>query len=180
MPCNFALMKSAMPLHVFAIQHTTFPNIPSMESLFLKDTPQNHNLLKYAVSLDDLEFLLFLSPEKVFNKKRLKLAEVGMSWDPKRLDSMIRRGLIGQLREKPTALYTLTPHARHIINSVYRKLEGKEPINTSPRSNPLYAPKAPFSYKLYRRQAEDLNESIIRQRRRAQESQGTDGPQSST
>jgi hypothetical protein len=135
---------------------------------------------KYAVSLDDLEFLLFLSPEKVFNKKRLKLAEVGMSWDPKRLDSMIRRGLIGQLREKPTALYTLTPHARHIINSVYRKLEGKEPINTSPRSNPLYAPKAPYSYKLYRRQAEDLNESIIRQRRRAQESQGTDGPQSST
>lgn len=135
---------------------------------------------KFEVDLDDLEFLMFLNSERVFNKKRLKMAEVGMRWDPKRLENMIKRGLIGMLREKPTKLYALTPHARHIINSVYRKLEGKEPINTNARSNPMYAAKAPYSYRRYRKQANELNDAIIQRQRRVQESLGMDGPQSLT
>jgi hypothetical protein len=136
--------------------------------------------IKYAITLEELELLLFLNSEKVFNQNRLKMAKIGMRWNHRLIDDLVKRGLIGQLREKPTKLYALTPHARHIINAVYRKLNGEEEMRTDPRSNPIYTPNGPYSYRRYRVMADDFNEVIKQRRRRAQESQGKAGPQSST
>jgi hypothetical protein len=124
---------------------------------------------RWAIEIADLELLLFLHPEKIFNARRLKLAQIGMKWDKKRIESLVNRGLIGVVREKPSKLYSLTPLANRIINGVYRKLNGEEGVPDTRWSNPMYRGDAPYAQRNMRLPAEELNESIKRQRRRALE-----------
>ena len=126
---------------------------------------------KYNVGTPDIEMLLFLYSEGIFNKSKFKEFEQCMSWDEPRFHKLLKDGWLQVFRKKTgsqTTLYRLSHKGRSLVINIYKKLDGEE-IGISPQLNPLFRKDASYMDKIYRNMIIEMNDFIKQQRRRAQE-----------
>lgn len=98
---------------------------------------------KYGISNEDLEVLLYLYDEGVFTRKEFKKFEGILSWDRNRLNELMDRGYIVLWRDhkgykKYGKRYTLSAHAKMIVNTTYKKLTQEEHIPENHYNNPIF------------------------------------------
>ena len=117
---------------------------------------------KYKIGTPDIDMLLFLYSEDIFNKTKFNEFEELMSWDVNRFDQLLKNQWIHVWRKKrgkETTLYELTYKAKRLVNLIYRKLNGEE-IGEDHRTNPLFRKDASFMDKVYRQSIIKINEEI--------------------
>jgi len=135
-------------------------------------TPPDHDFLKYwrvirfwvkkkyGLTTPDLEMLLFLYSEQIFNKQKFKDYSQLMSWDVKRFKRLLTEGWIHAWRKKQgneTTLYELTYKGKRVIGNVYDKLNGKE-VSELAATNPLFKYNLSYTEKVNRNMIIQLNE----------------------
>ena len=79
----------------------------------------------YGIGTPELDMLLFLYSEQVFNKSKFEEFNELMSWDEKRFRMLLRDDWIHVWRKRKgneTTLYELTYKSKRMINSVYKTL----------------------------------------------------------
>ena len=115
---------------------------------------------KYSLSISELELILYLYDETVFDKKTFIdystiLGFTSFDW-MKRLKD---KGIIKKWRDEPglKRLYTLEHKYKLVCNKLYKHLEG-EPIPMTVNQNPLFKSNASFSDKMYARLIKQMNE----------------------
>lgn len=96
---------------------------------------------RYDLSASELDMLLFLYDESVFDKDLFNEFANSMSWSKKRFSDMIKKGHIklwrkGQ-RAKHRQLYELTQSSKLICSHTYKKLLGLELISEDPYRNKI-------------------------------------------
>ena len=126
---------------------------------------------KYGLSTPDLDMLLFLYSEEMFNKTQFKKFEELMSWDVQRFNRLLKNDWIHVWRKregKQTTLYELTYKAKRIITIVYKKLNGEEIAETA-HYNPLFRNDVSYMDKVYRNSIIEMNQFIKQQRHLSQE-----------
>jgi hypothetical protein len=115
---------------------------------------------KYTISSGDLDLLLFLYSEHLFNKTKFEEFNELMSWDSNRFYRLIKEGWIHKWREKKgqqAALYELTYAAKRMIDNVYKKLNG-EKFSESYVNNPIFKHDVKFRDKVYRNYMKKVNQ----------------------
>ena len=126
---------------------------------------------KYGLGTPELEMMLFLYSEEIFNKSKFLEFDKIMSWDEKRFNNLLRDGWIHVWRKragKNATLYELSHKGKSMIRTVYRKLNGDE-IGESPNINPLFKLDASYMDKQYRNMIIEMNKFIKQQRHLSQE-----------
>ena len=111
----------------------------------------------------ELEMLLFLYSEQIFNKSQFKNFEELMSWDIKRFNYLLKEGWIHVWRKrqgKESTLYELTYKSKRIVNTIYKKLNGDIIAETS-KNNPLFRNDASYMDKVYRNMIVEMNKELI-------------------
>tara|TARA_R100000935_G_scaffold4543_1_gene10815 strand:- start:3965 stop:4435 length:471 start_codon:yes stop_codon:yes gene_type:complete len=117
---------------------------------------------KYGLNTSDLEMLLFLYSEQIFNKTKFKEYEQLMSWDQVRFSSLLKNKWIHVWRKKQgseTTLYELTYKGKKAINTIYKKLNGEE-LSEIYVNNPLFRKDASYMDKVHRNMILKMNEEI--------------------
>lgn len=125
----------------------------------------------HGISTPDLEMMLFLYSEEIFDKKKFKDFGQIMSWDKNRFDRLLRDNWIIVWRKRyknQKTLYELSFKGKKLINTVYKKLNGEE-IDEAPSNNILFRGNVSYAGKVYRNRIIEMNEAIQRQRRLSQE-----------
>jgi len=126
---------------------------------------------KYGLGTPELDMMLFLYSEEIFNKSKFLEFDKIMSWDEKRFNNLLRDGWIHVWRKragKNATLYELSHKGKSMIRTVYRKLNGDE-IGESPNINPLFKLDASYMDKQYRNMIIEMNKFIRQQRHLSQE-----------
>ena len=121
---------------------------------------------KYNVGTPELDLMLFLYSEEIFNKTKFKEFEECMSWDEPRFHRLLKEGWIHVWRKrqgKETTLYELSYQGKRLINTIYKKLNGEE-IGETPLANPLFRHDASYMDKVYRNMIIEMNQFIKQQR----------------
>ena len=80
---------------------------------------------KYKIGTPDIDMLLFLYSEDIFNKTKFNEFDELMSWNVNRFDQLLKNGWVHVWRKKrgkETTLYELTYKAKRLVNLIYRKL----------------------------------------------------------
>ena len=117
---------------------------------------------KYKLSTPDLEMLMFLYSEQIFNKSQFKEFEEIMSWDINRFKRLLKNKWIHVWRKKQgseTTLYELTYKGKKAINTIYKKLNGEE-LSEIYVNNPLFRKDASYMDKVHRNMILKMNEEI--------------------
>ena len=116
---------------------------------------------KYELSLSELELILFLYDEKLFNMEEFNgyariLGFTSMKW----MDKLKERGIIKLWRDEYgyKTIYTLTHKYKMVCYKFYKHLNG-EPISVNPTQNPIFKSQASFSDKMYQKLIKKMNES---------------------
>jgi len=115
---------------------------------------------KYNINTGDLELMLFLYSEHLFNKTKFEEYNELMSWDTNRFYKLIKEGWIHQWRKKKgkeAALYELTYKAKRMINNVYDKLNGND-FSESYVNNPVFKHDVKFKDKVVRNYMKKINQ----------------------
>jgi len=126
---------------------------------------------RYKLTQADLDILLFLRTEDYFSKDKFEEFDRLLCWDNRRFNRLLKDGWIEVFRKrkgKRKGLYTLSFHAKHVVASIYRKLNGEE-IPTTAEHNPMFLKNVSYSDKRYREAIIAMNESIRQQRHHALE-----------
>jgi hypothetical protein len=117
---------------------------------------------KYELKLSELELILFLYDEKIFDKKGFNdyacvLGFTTFDW----FDKLMEREIIKSWKDERgyKTLYTLTQKYKIACSRFYKHLEG-EPVPTTVHQNPLFSINASFSDKMYARLIRKMNASI--------------------
>lgn len=108
----------------------------------------------YGLSQPDLEMLLFLHSERLFKKSDFKEFECIFSWDRHRWNRLLNDGWISMWRDRhngEAALFEVSRKGKQLMNTIYRKLEGKELISESPARNPMFKADASYSDNMLKR-----------------------------
>ncbi len=98
-------------------------------------------------SFSELELMFFLYSEKLFTRAIIREQTNFMAWDARLLNRLIDGGFIYTWRKGGWGnpeIFDLTHKGKKMINSIYRKLNGIEPIPTSERRNKAFRKNAPF------------------------------------
>lgn len=116
---------------------------------------------KFDLTTAELDMLLYLYDMPYFKREDFNVYGKTMSWDKKRFIAMKRKKLVKLWREggdgqSRANLYELTPYAKRICLTVYRKLSGQEPISEQKRSNPIFKGET-FNDKMYREIIKKMN-----------------------
>ena len=94
---------------------------------------------RYDLTLSELEMLLFLYDENVFDKEVFNDFANSMSWDRGRFEEIKTKGLIRLWRKGKVSrhreLYELTQKAKLICSHTYKKLLKQELISEDPYRN---------------------------------------------
>lgn len=116
----------------------------------------------------ELELLLYLYSEKLFTRTDVMNRMNFMSWDAKMMKRLEERDFIYIWRKRwigEPNVYDLTHKAKRMINSIYKKLLGLEPIPESTRRNKAFLKNAPYSHKTLAIAIKDHNESLKEKRK---------------
>ena len=96
---------------------------------------------RYELSLPDLELLLYLYDENIFDKDTFNEFASSLSFDRNRLSNFVDRELISEWRPgkkaKHKRLWTLTQRGKLICSHTYKKLLGLELISEDPYRNKI-------------------------------------------
>lgn len=115
---------------------------------------------RYSLTLSELEMLLFLYDEKLFDKATFFSFANCMSWDRNRFSDMKKRELISVWREgkiaKHRELYQLSQKAKLICSHTYKKLVGQELISEDPYRNNIMKGTT-YADKVYRNLIKKMN-----------------------
>ncbi len=111
---------------------------------------KNYDYLKYhrpvfdwarrthGIRTVELETILFLYSENVFNKTKWNEYAMVMPMDRRLLERMIKNGWINAWRveeDKRQKLYEISLKSKRIVIEIYRKLEGESPLSVFPSRN---------------------------------------------
>jgi len=116
----------------------------------------------------ELELLLYLYSEKLFTRTDIMKRMNFMSWDAKMMKRLEERDFICVWRKRRRGeanVYDLTHKAKKMINSIYKKLLGLEPIPESTRRNKVFLATAPYSHKTLAIAIKDHNEDLKEKRK---------------
>ncbi len=120
---------------------------------------------KYNITTGDLELMLFLYSEHLFNKTKFEEYQELFSWNNNKFYELRRDGWIHEWRKKKgkeAALYELTYKAKRMVNNVYAKLNGEEfPENYV--NNPVFKHDVKFRDKVFRNYMLKINKDIREQ-----------------
>jgi len=115
---------------------------------------------RYDLTVSELDMLLFLYDENVFDKKTFNSFANSMSWDRSRFSNMNDRGLIRMWRKGKIAahkqLYELTHKSKIICSHTYKKLVGIELISEDPYKNKIMRGES-YTDKIYRSLIKKMN-----------------------
>jgi hypothetical protein len=123
---------------------------------------------KYGVGTSDLEMLCFLYTQKLFKRTDFKEYECLFSWDVNRFQRLMDEGWISRWRERKGtegALYELSQKGKLLITTVYRKLNGEEPISETQQNNPLFNTNVSYTDNMYKRIIKSMNRNYAEKRR---------------
>ena len=126
---------------------------------------------KYNLGTPELEMLLFLYSEDIFNKTRFKKYVQIMSWDINRFAKLLKEDWIHVWRKRQgnqTTLYELSYKSKRIIGLVYKKLNGEE-VSETAHYNPLFRNDISYMDRIYRDSIIEMNKFIKQQRHLSQE-----------
>jgi hypothetical protein len=115
---------------------------------------------KHNISAADLDMILFLYSEKLFNRQDFDEFSMTMHWDTARFNRMLTDGWVIIWRKRvgqEATLYEISFKGKSLCRSVYRKLNGEERISDNYQNNPMYAKNASYTNKRYRRIIEKMN-----------------------
>ena len=99
---------------------------------------------KYKLSFVELEILISLYSEGLFDQYAFNKVCVTHKWNFKLLEDLIERKFIHCFRKRQSntrAQYELTRSSRKMIASIYKKLQGEEIISEQGQNNPIFDPK---------------------------------------
>ena len=116
-------------------------------------------LRKYEITTGELELMLFLYSEHLFNKTKFEEYNELMSWNNNRFYELIKKGWIHKWRPKKgkeAALYELTYKGKRMINNVYSKLNGED-IPENPVNNPVFKHDVKYRDKVFRNYIKKIN-----------------------
>jgi len=117
---------------------------------------------KYDISEPELEVVFFLYDEGLFTRHQFRNFTSLLSWDKDRLNKFIEKGLVILWRNhkgyrQRGKLYTLSPTAKRMCNSIYKKLMGEEKIPENSTNNPVFKGNNSTD-KIYRRLIKEMNQ----------------------
>jgi hypothetical protein len=96
---------------------------------------------RYNLTLSELDMLLHLYDEHLFDRDTFNDFAKTMSWDNARFKKLMDRGLIHQWRDGKSSqyrkLYSLTQKSKLICSHTYKKLLGLELISEDPYRNKI-------------------------------------------
>lgn len=122
---------------------TPFLKVSEREFSFLKNwrIVRYYIQKRYSLTLSELEMILYLYDEYIFDRETFDTFAKSMSWDKKRFKELIQRGIIKQWREGKVSqsrkLYQLTQKTKLICSHTYKKLLGLELISEDPCRNDI-------------------------------------------
>lgn len=125
--------------------------------------------VNYGIRLTDLEMLLFLHGNRLFTKTDFDEYKNFMTWDSQRFNRLLKDGWISEWRQKTYnqgQMYEVSFKAKKMITSIYKKLDGREPIPTSSRRNKAFRDNAPFHQKTLAIAIVDFNRRIKERKQR--------------
>lgn len=116
---------------------------------------------RYELSMAELEMLLYLYDENVFDKDLFNEFSRSMSWDKERFQEMCDRGFFKLWRKgkraKHKQLYELSHQAKIICSHTYKKLLGLELISENPYRNSIMKGES-YTDKIYRNLIKKMNQ----------------------
>jgi|TARA_R110000803_G_scaffold113000_1_gene181434 hypothetical protein len=146
-----------------------------------KDRPEEYDYLKYytvvhryfrkkyELTREELDLILFLMSERIFNKRKFQEFNELLMWDRKRFDNMLDNGWISIFRAPSdgiSARYELSYKARRMVRQLYKTIINKE-IPQLPERNPMFKKEVGFSDKVYRNFIKKMNKETRTIRRKS-------------
>jgi uncharacterized protein (DUF608 family) len=104
-----------------------------------------------GLSSSDLDFLVYLYSEKLFTRQQFRDHANHISWDSNRFKRLLDNGWIyiwrkGAMHE--ANLYDTSYKAKKMVNTMYKRLLGLEPLPESTRRSKILKKKAPYNHKV--------------------------------
>ena len=119
--------------------------------------------VKYNLGPADIEMMLFLYSEGLFNQKQFEEYTEIMSWDKNRFHNLMKDKWIVVWRKrkgKESTLYELGFTGKRMCASIYKKLNMEETVSEDRRLNPIFNPNADYSKKVYRKIIKKMNKEV--------------------
>lgn len=121
-------------------------------------------MIQYDITEPDLEMLMYLYSEKLFNYYKFVEYSNIYGWDRKRFKRLVECGFIHMWRDKTRTehrLYELTQKARYMITKMYKHLNYEEEISETPNKNLVFKGTR-YSHKVLAMGIEKFNEEVRR------------------
>ena len=119
--------------------------------------------VKYNLGTADIEMMLFLYSEGLFNQKQFEEYTEIMSWDKNRFHNLMKDKWIVVWRKrkgKESTLYELGFTGKRMCASIYKKLNMEETVSEDRRLNHIFNPNADYSKKVYRKIIKKMNKEV--------------------
>lgn len=118
---------------------------------------------KYKITTQELDMLFALYSEGLFTSTEFQQKSNILPWNKSRFNKMINDGWIHQWRERASgeaAYYELTFKSRMMIATIYKKLNGQDPIPMDKRANPCVKKRVGFADKVYVQAFKEFNKEV--------------------
>lgn len=122
----------------------------------------------YKINNSDFDMVCYLYSEKLFTRKQFQEHECTFSWDKDRFNRLVGDGWITKWRERTgneSALYEISSNGKRMITSVYKKLNGEEPISETRQHNALFNKRVSYTDNMYKRTIKNMNRNYAERRR---------------
>lgn len=121
----------------------------------------------YNISFPNLEIILFLHSEGLFTENYFEDYAKICGFTQGRFDDLRKDGWV-VIFKRPTkfevSTYELSKKARNMVFTIYRKLNGLEPISERHTNNPLFMASAGYAEKQYAKAIIDMNKKNAKER----------------
>jgi hypothetical protein len=122
-----------------------------------------------GIRSSDLDFLVYLYSEKLFTRQQFKDHSNHISWDARRFNRLLEEGWIyvwrkGSMNE--ANLYDTSYKAKKMVNTMYKRLLGIEPIPETTRRSKIIRKKAPYSHKVLAMAVSRFNNEVKERKQR--------------
>jgi DNA-binding MarR family transcriptional regulator len=132
------------------VKNTYFRREPKYDYMKYWRVVRKYTMIKYDITEPDLELLMFLYSEGLFNYQKFNDYVNIFGWDKQRFARLKEKGFVHMWRDKHRGeyrMYELTRHGRHIITKMYKHLNYEEEISEVPTRNPIFKRKT-YSHKV--------------------------------
>jgi hypothetical protein len=117
---------------------------------------------QYEISQQDLEIMYYLYSAHLFSYTEFAEWANNFAWDKNRIARLREKDWIHVWREngwKEKRIYEMTRKGKRMMSSIYKKLNGQEPIPTSTRRNPVMNPNGCYMDKVMANSIRRMNDA---------------------